>query len=232
MGDIMKFIKRNNRICYALFIIHFAQLVNSVPAFRLEYGWIEDLPNIDDGVTSYDENFQFRQSEHFPNRNSKRDELSDDAKRLYNDKFNIEDPNMNAMQGSILMEQRNEMAALKDDSAFEDTALASLQDDERKMEADEGKVDEDRRRKFGKHKKRWKNTDEEEKEKQEPDVYTKIREFSDSISPPQRTHRKIRDKRDKIPQYDDDVGGLDFRDDVLRSYANDRHKNSYVNEIS
>ena len=154
------------------------------------------------------------------------------------------------MQGSILVEQRNELASLKNDAAFEDSAMASLQADEQKMESDERKVDDDRKRKFGKHKKRWRDNDDRDKkvvDEEKVDLDTKIRQFSDSLGHNDRNdrggdeddHNDYSDdhefeKRDHIP------GLFDLGDDILEDFASpDNHnkkkhakKNSIVRESS
>jgi hypothetical protein len=210
-----------------------------VPAFRLEYEWEDETPNEyvvgeGGGNGGYLQNDPII-SHPTSTKASKKDDLYDDARRLSNEKFNVEDPAMSAMQGSILTEQRNELAALKDDSAFEDSAMASLQADEHKMESDERKVDEDRKRKFGKHKKRWKDEGDTKKD-DNPDVYTKIRDFTDSLGLSDRKRKddandssNERERRDEMPDSDELA---DFDENMLRDFASGKnsHKHFGVHE--
>lgn len=144
---------------------------------------------------------------------------------------------MSAMQGSILVEQRNELASLKNDAAFEDSAMASLQEDERKMESDERKVDDDRKRKFGKHKKRWRDDDKDKKpvDEEKVDLDTKIRQFSDSLGHSDDEDRNnagedhndhLEDheikKRNQIPEL------FDLGDDMLEDFASPDNKKKHV----
>ena len=210
-----------------------------VPAYRLEYEWDDDSPNdflLEEDSAQESSQYDPVISSPRNDKASKKDDLNDDAKRLLNEKFNVEDRAMSTMQGSILTEQRNELAALKDDSAFEDSAMASLQDDERKMESDERKVDEDRKRKFAKHKKRWKDEG-DKKDNTNVDVYTKIRDFTDSLGLSDRkpdinngddiSHE--REKRDKISESDELV---DFDENMLRDFASGKrsHKRSNIHK--
>lgn len=157
---------------------------------------------------------------------------------------------MSAMQGSILVEQRNELASLKNDAAFEDSAMASLQEDERKMESDERKVDDDRKRKFGKHKKRWRDDHQDKKavDEEKVDLDTKIRQFSDSLghSDDDKNDQGGEDHYDdhsedhEIEKRDHIPGSFDLGDDMLEDFASpDDHntkkhakKNSIVTESS
>ena len=225
----------------------FSSLVLSNPAFRLEYSWEnKENPFADENEENtrnfyeQDPNFYENENEGRTHQLSKRDDLNDDARRLYNDKSTVEDPAMSAMQGSILLEQRNELAALKDDSAFEDSALSSLQEDARKMDSDERKVDDDRRRKFGKHKKKF--TDKPVKSKDEEDsadLYTKIRQFSDSLGPVTNEdsndidNDEERDKRSRIERED-----FDLSEDMLQDFATSsvpnkkRRKKSFIRQAT
>ena len=225
---------------------YFFSSVDAVPAFRLEYSWDSNEHDNPQLIDNENENYDRERRDYATEedggtgssyRLAKRENLEDDAKRMFNDKLTVQDPAMNAMQGSILVEQRNELAALKDDAAFEDSAMASLQDDERKMESDERKVDDDRKRKFGKHKKRWRNDNKDNDAKvndEKVDLDTKIRQFSDSLGHSDDNaddhhseDENENEKRDQIP------GSFDLGDDMLEDFASpDRHvkKHSVIRE--
>ena len=150
----------------------------------------------------------------------KKNELYNDAIALYKSKQPVDDPSMSAMQGSILVEQRNEKKALKDDSEFEAGALKELSQDERSIEkdedkviADEERVDEDQMRKFGKHSKQNFKSNFENKTPEttakEKEFDKTLTEFVHSFSPPQRlnTSRISKQKDQKTEPEEKDLDG-------------------------
>lgn len=186
----------------------------------------------------------------------KRDEWLDDTKRQFKEnKYTVTDPELILLRNTDAQEQKRQKSALEADSSFENEALASLEQDEKHIMEDEEKVNEDRRRKFGKHHKRSHDDnsnnggsrtikelrkeaaaksyeDEESEDEDKTDLYTKIREFANALSTPKQRHFKgvhAQTSKREARSVEDE---LKLDDNVLKGYASDDSDNSYVAETS